>query len=58
MAGAEGVAGVAGVAGLAWAKLIVLNARVVNATTKILIAFFTLSPPFTVLDVAVAFQFK
>jgi hypothetical protein len=44
---AGGVAGFAGVAGVAWAKLTVLNPRIVNATTSTLIAFIV-SPPFAV----------
>src|SRR2546427_10244764 len=46
VAGAAGVAGVAGVAGFACAKPRALKLNVVKATTKILIMFFTVSPPF------------
>jgi hypothetical protein len=45
IAGGAGVAGVAGVAGLACAKLTLLKAKLVKATIKILIVFFTVSPP-------------
>ena len=45
---AAGVAGFAGVAGVACAKLTPLNANRVNATTKVLIVFFTVSHPFNV----------
>jgi hypothetical protein len=51
IAGAAGVAGVAGVAGFACAKLTLLKAKLVKAITKTLIMFFTVSPPFCVLDV-------
>jgi hypothetical protein len=51
IAGALGVAGVAGVAGLACAKLTPLKAKLVKATIKTLIMFFTVSPPFFLLDV-------
>src|SRR6266545_3344641 len=51
VAGAAGVAGVAGVAGFACAKPRALKLNVVKATTKILIMFFTVSPPSFVLDV-------
>src|SRR6266404_583277 len=44
---AGGVAGFAGVAGVAWAKLTVLNPKIVNATTNTLIAFIV-SPPFPI----------
>jgi hypothetical protein len=57
-AGAAGVAGVAGVAGFACAKLVPLKAKVINATTRILSIFFTVSPPFEGLDVEVQICFK
>jgi len=51
VAGAAGVAGVAGVAGFACAKPRALKLKVVKAITKILIMFFTVSPPSFSLDV-------
>src|SRR6266542_1846143 len=58
VAGAAGVAGVAGVAGFACAKPRALKLNVVKATTKILIMFFTVSPPSFLLDVVFSECFK
>src|SRR6266508_4037790 len=52
------VAGAAGVAGFACAKPRALKLNVVKATTKILIMFFTVSPPSFLLDVVFSECFK
>ena len=56
IAGAAGAAGV--VAGFSCAKLRPLKAKPVKAITKILIMFFTVSPPSSLLDVIFSNCFK